>query len=75
MAEAGRKLSLSAWVWVLIAGLAVFELVAHPLIRAAIPTDDSWAGLVGGGNGLRPRALPGRRPHRRRSLVGGPDRP
>ncbi|MBW2379451.1 MAG: hypothetical protein JRG70_07835, partial [Deltaproteobacteria bacterium] len=41
--EAGRKLSLSAWVWVLIAGLAVFELVAHPLIRAAIPTDDSWA--------------------------------
>jgi len=43
VAEAGRKLSLSAWVWVLIAGLAVFELVAHPLIRAAIPTDDSWA--------------------------------
>ena len=42
MAEAGRKLSLAAWVWVLIAGLAVFELVAHPLIRAAIPTDDSW---------------------------------
>ena len=42
MAEAGRKLSLAAWVWVLIAGLAVFELVAHPLIRAAIPSDESW---------------------------------
>jgi len=27
---------------VLIAGLAVFELVAHPLIRAAIPSDESW---------------------------------
>ena len=42
MAEAGRKLSLAAWVWVLIAGLAVFELVAHPLIRAATPSDESW---------------------------------
>ena len=42
MAEAGRKLSLGAWAWVLIAGLAVFELVAHPLIRAAIPGDESW---------------------------------
>jgi hypothetical protein len=27
---------------VLIAGLAVFELVAHPLIRAAVPSDESW---------------------------------
>jgi hypothetical protein len=27
---------------VLIAGLAVFELVAHPLIRVAIPSDESW---------------------------------
>jgi hypothetical protein len=42
VAEAGRKLSLVAWVWVLVAGLAVFELVAHPLIRAAIPSDESW---------------------------------
>lgn len=42
MAEAGRKLSLAAWVWVWIAGLAVFELVAHPVIRAAIPDDGSW---------------------------------
>jgi len=40
--EAGRKLSLAAWVWVLIAGLAAFELLAHPLIRAAIPGDESW---------------------------------
>ncbi len=42
MAEAGRKLSLAAWAWVLIAGLAVFELVAHPLIHAATPSDESW---------------------------------
>jgi len=42
VAEAGRKLSLAAWVWVLIAGLAVFELVAHPLTRAAVPSDESW---------------------------------
>ncbi len=42
MADAGRRLSLSAWVWVLIAGLAVFELVAHPLIHAAIPSEESW---------------------------------
>jgi len=42
VAEAGRKLSFAAWVWVLIVGLAVFELVAHPLIRAAIPSDESW---------------------------------
>jgi hypothetical protein len=42
VAEAGRKLSLAAWVWVLIVGLAAFELVAHPLIRAAIPSDESW---------------------------------
>ena len=42
MPEAGRKLSLAAWVWVLIAGLAVFELVARPLIHAAIPSDESW---------------------------------
>lgn len=42
MADAGRKLSLGAWVWVLIAGLAAFELVAHPAILAAVPSDRSW---------------------------------
>ena len=42
MAEAGRKSSLAAWVWVLVAGVAVFELVAHPVIRAGVPTGDSW---------------------------------
>jgi hypothetical protein len=42
VAEARRKLSLAAWVWVLVAALAAFELVAHPLIQAAIPTDESW---------------------------------
>jgi len=40
--EAGRKRSVAAWVWVLIAGLAIFELVAHPLIRAEIPGEESW---------------------------------
>ncbi len=43
MAEAGRKLSLAAWTWVFIAALAAFELVADPVIRAAIPSDESWA--------------------------------
>jgi len=42
VAGARRKRSLAAWVWVLIAGLAVFELVAHPLIHAAIPSEESW---------------------------------
>ena len=42
MAEAGRNPGLAAWVWVLIAAVAVFELVAHPMIRAAIPSDESW---------------------------------
>ena len=42
MAEAGRKQTLAAWVWVLVAGLALFELVAHPVIRASVPRDESW---------------------------------
>jgi hypothetical protein len=42
VAEAGRKLSLAAWAWVLIAALAAFELLAHPVIQAAIPSDKSW---------------------------------
>ena len=42
MAEAGRKLSLAAWAWVLVAAVAAFELLAHPVIQAAIPSEDSW---------------------------------
>lgn len=42
MAEAGRKQTLAGWVWVLVAGLALFELVAHPAIRARVPDDDAW---------------------------------
>lgn len=42
MAEAGRKLSLSGWVWVSVAGLAAFELIAHPLIITHTPSDESW---------------------------------
>lgn len=42
MADAGRKLRPTAWAWVLIAGLALFELVAHFSIRATIPSDESW---------------------------------
>ena len=42
MADAGRKLSFAAWVWVLVAGLAAFELVAHRAILAAVPSERSW---------------------------------
>jgi len=42
VADAGRKLSLAAWAWVLFVGLATFELVAHPIILEAIPDDASW---------------------------------
>ncbi len=42
MADPGRKSSLAAWVWVLVAGVAAFELVAHPVIRAGVPSEDSW---------------------------------
>lgn len=42
MARAARNPSLAAWVWVPIAALAVFELVAHWTIEAAIPSDASW---------------------------------
>lgn len=42
MVEVGRKPSLAAGAGVLILGLALFELVASPLIRAAVPRDQSW---------------------------------
>lgn len=42
MAKAGQKGSLAAWAWILIASIAVFELLAHPWIDAAIPSDRSW---------------------------------
>jgi hypothetical protein len=42
VADAGRKPNFAAWVWLWIAALALFELVAHPLIRAAVPSDESW---------------------------------
>ncbi|MGB5694009.1 MAG: hypothetical protein WBM46_00015 [Polyangiales bacterium] len=42
MPKAGRKLDLVAWVWVLVAGVATFELLAHALIERAIPNDQSW---------------------------------
>lgn len=42
MATAARNPGLAAWVWVPIAALAVFELVAHSTIEAAIPSDASW---------------------------------
>ncbi|MBT8452477.1 MAG: hypothetical protein KJO40_10965 [Deltaproteobacteria bacterium] len=42
MARAARNPGLAAWVWVPIAALAVFELVAHSTIEAAIPSDASW---------------------------------
>lgn len=42
MAEAGRKQTLAGWVWVWVAGLALFELVAHPVIQARAPRDEAW---------------------------------
>lgn len=42
MADAGRKPNFAAWLWLWIAALAIFELVAHPLIRASVPSDESW---------------------------------
>lgn len=42
MAEQGRKSSLATWAWVLVACVAVFELVAHPVIRGRVPDGDSW---------------------------------
>lgn len=42
MEDPGRKSSLAAWVWVLVAAVAVFELVAHPVIRAGVPSGDLW---------------------------------
>jgi hypothetical protein len=42
VAEAGRSPGLAAWVWVPIAALAVFELVAHSIVVASIPNDESW---------------------------------
>lgn len=47
MAEAGRNLGLAAWVWLAIAALAVLELVAHPIIGAATPSDESWQAAAG----------------------------
>jgi hypothetical protein len=42
VADPGRKSSLAAWVWVLVAVVAIFELIAHPVIRAGVPRGDSW---------------------------------
>jgi len=42
VAEAGRSLGFAAWVWVPIAALAVFELLAHPIFGASTPSDESW---------------------------------
>ncbi|MDH3200380.1 MAG: hypothetical protein OEM15_05750 [Myxococcales bacterium] len=42
MADPTQKSSLAAWVWVLVACVAVFELVAHSVIRARVPSDRSW---------------------------------
>ena len=35
-------MSPGAWVWLLVAGLALFELVAQARISAAVPTERSW---------------------------------
>jgi len=42
VAKAGQTGSLAAWAWALIAGVAIFELLAHTWIQARIPSDGSW---------------------------------
>jgi len=42
VAKAGQKGSLAAWTWGLIAGVALFEIVAQSWIQAQIPSDESW---------------------------------
>lgn len=42
MAEALRRASPGAWVWVLVAGLALLELVVQARISAAVPTERAW---------------------------------
>ncbi len=42
MEEAGKRRSLPAWAWVLVALSALLEVGAQPAIRAAVPDDASW---------------------------------
>jgi len=42
VARAGRKREVAAWLWLLIASVAAFELLADMWIRAAVPSDRSW---------------------------------
>lgn len=58
MAGAKRNSRLAPWSWVAIAALAVLELVAAASIRAAVPSDDSWASAAAF---IRDRYQPGDR--------------
>lgn len=42
MAEAGQTRGLPPWAWVIVAGLAVFEVGAQPVILARVPGEASW---------------------------------
>ena len=42
MVEALRRASPGRWVWLCIAGLALFELVAQLRISAEVPTEHAW---------------------------------
>lgn len=58
MNVAGGERNLGAWVWLCIAGFAVFELVAHPLFVRAVPDEASWAEAAAF---VRERVTPGDR--------------
>jgi len=42
VADAGQKQGFAAWAWALVACVALLEVGAQPLIRAAVPDDDAW---------------------------------
>ena len=47
MARAERKWRVAAWLWVLVAAVASFELGADAWIRAEVPVDQSWEDAAG----------------------------
>ena len=42
VAKAGRKSGLASWAWLLVAGVVVFELLAHARIRSQVPDRRDW---------------------------------
>lgn len=42
VARAGRKSGLASWAWLLVAGVAVLELLGHLRIRSQVPDRQDW---------------------------------